>query len=69
MHFFAYVCGFEGNQRLRQSFEASWKRKRDDERMRGVTDLRQIARLGSWVIQETENAYGVTLILILNFED
>ena len=65
----AYVCGFEGNKTLRQRFEASWKRKRDEERMRGVTDLRQIARLGSWVIQETEKAYDVTLRLILNFED
>ena len=66
---FAYVCGFEANGKLRRIFEKSWKQIRDRERMRGVTDLKQIARLASGVIHQTEMLQDINLRLILNFEE
>ena len=66
---FAYVCGFEGNRPVRRRFEESWKSRRDTERMRGVTDMKQIASLASGVIQQTEVAFHLHLRLILNFEE
>ena len=66
---FAYLCVFEVNGTLRRSFEESWKHIRDEERMRGVTDLKQIARLASGVIHQTEMLQDINLRLILNFEE
>ena len=66
---FAYVCGFEANRTLKRRFEESWKHIRDEERMRGVTDLKQIARLASGVIHQTEMLQDINLRLILNFEE
>ena len=66
---FSYVCGFEANGKLRRVFEKSWKNIRDRERMRGVTDLKQIARLASGVIHQTEMLQDINLRLILNFEE
>lgn len=66
---FAYVCGFEGNRNLRRNFEQSWKNRRDEERMMGVTDIKHIARLASGLIQQTMVAYDLNLRLILNFEE
>jgi hypothetical protein len=37
--------------------------------MMGVTDLKQIARLASGLIQQTMVAYDINLRLILNFEE
>ena len=65
----AYVCEFEGNRRVIRSFEESWKISHDEERMRGVTELKQIARLASGVIQQTEMLEDIHLRFILNFEE
>ena len=69
MHFLHMFVDLKGNRNIRLRFEESWKFKRDQERMRGVMDLKQIARLAFWVIQQTEMGFDFNLRLILNFED
>ena len=46
-----------------------WKQRRDEERMRGVNCLKQIARLASGLIPQHQVGYTVGLRLILNLED
>ena len=66
---FAYVCGFDDNWNLRRQFEFMWKQRRDEERMRGMNNMKQIARLASGLIPQHQVGYTVGLRLILNFED
>ena len=66
---FAYVCGFEGDRKLRRQFEDMWKTRRDIERRRGIDNVKQIARLASMVIPFSQNENNVSLTLVLNFDD
>ena len=66
---FAYVCGFDGDKKLRCDFEKMWKRTRDSERQRGMNNVKQIARLSSQIIPNTQNRAHVTLVLVINFDD
>ena len=63
---FAYVCGFGGDRELRFQFEKSWQNLRITERMRGMNDVRQIARLPSVIIPTIPN---IDLRLVLLFKD
>ena len=63
---FAYVCGFGGDTELRFQFETSWQNLRITERMRGMNDVRKIARLPSIIIPNIPN---VDLRLVLLFKD
>ena len=71
---FAYITGFDGDRRKMFSIERRWKTRRQEERERGISCPKQIARLGNGLIESNQSntsfAYKHTdLRLTLNFSD
>ena len=62
------MCDFDAEKRTKQVFETLWKRRRDEERLRGINCVKQIARIASGVISYQLNGNTNELRLILNFK-
>ena len=52
----AYICGFDGKKTLRQYIKQKWEDRRNELVNNGVNDLREWARCGNDVIQNTNEA-------------
>ena len=52
----AYICGFDGKNTLRQYIKQKWEDRRNELVNNGVNDLREWARCGNDVIQNTNEA-------------
>ena len=63
--FFAYVSGFNYDKKSRRQFESMWQRRRDEERIRGMICMKQIAKLAYDIISYCH----FELILTLNFDE
>ena len=66
---FAYVCGFDGNSKIRLKLEELWKRNRDQKLRQRVNDPRELAYCVMPTITHINESNKSNLRLVLLFRD